>query len=463
MDPRLTTEGILVQERRLLAWARPAVRQPEVPIRHVDTAGLDEAQARAASAVAGHTPFVLVVGPAGAGKTTMLSAAVTAVASEGPPVLGLAPSGKGADVLAREAGCLTMTWAKLLADAGRADLLPPAGTTVILDEAGMATTDDIDRLVRLATRHRWRLACVGDPDQLPAVGRGGMFAYWCDTLPSHRLEAVRRFKAPWEAQASLGLRTGDPRALEVYAAHRRLHATHPALVAEQVARYHARLASTGDAVAITTATTSVAREINRAIQHREGNWRQGPSVPLRDGTRVSAGDRIATRRNDPSLVTTTGLAVRNRQTWTVMAVRKDGSLVVADPARGQLVLRPDYVASEVELGWAVTGYGNQGITVSHGICVVEPTSRRADVYVGMTRGRDGNVALVIDPTGTQDPAEALASIIRRPDRGLIAHAVRDQLYGHPLQDRSDEIQRVLDRLDRLERARPAPERGLGLM
>lgn len=178
--------------------------------------------------------------------------------------------------------------------------------------------------------------------------------------------------------------------------------------------------------------------------------------------RAWAGDRVATRRNDPNLVTTAGLAVRNRQTWSVMAVREDGGLVVADPERGQLVLRPDYVARDVELGWAVTGYGNQGITVDHGICVVEPTSRRANVYVGMTRGRDNNVALVIDPTGTQDPAEALASIIRRPHRGLIAHAVREQLCGHPLPDRPDEIQRILDRLDRLERSRPAPERGLGL-
>ena len=216
-------------------------------------------------------------------------------------------------------------------------------------------------------------------------------------------------------------------------------------------------------MAITTASTSVAREINRAIQHREGNWLYGPSVRLRDGTHVWAGDRVATHRNDPSLVTTAGLAVRNRQTWSVMAVRNDGSLMVADPERGQLVLRSDYVAREVELGWAVTGYGNQGITVDHGICIVEPTSRRANVYVGMTRGRDSNVALVIDPTGTQDPAETLASIIRRPGREFIAHAVRDQMYGHPVPDRSDEIQRVLDRLDRLERTRPAPERGLGLV
>jgi conjugative relaxase-like TrwC/TraI family protein len=463
VDRQLTTEAVLVQERRLVAWARSAVRQPAVPIRHVDAAGLDKAQATAARAVAGNTPLVLVIGPAGAGKTTMLSAATTALASQGRPVLGLAPSGKAADVLARGAGCPTMTLAKLLADGERPDRLPPAGATVILDEAGMATTDDIDRLVGLAGRCRWRLACVGDPDQLPAVGRGGMFSYWCERLPSHRLDVVRRFKAPWEAHASLGLRAGDPRALEIYATHRRLHATHPVVIAEHVARYHARVASSGETVAITTATTSVAREINRAIQHREGNWRHGPSVRLHDGTRVWAGDRVATRRNDPSLVTTAGLEVRNRQTWSVMAVRRDGSLVVADPERGQFDLRPDYVAREVELGWTVTGYGNQGITVDHGICVVEPTSRRADVYVGMTRGRDTNVALVIDPTGTQDPTEALAFIIRRPDRGRIAHAVREQLYGHPLPDRSDEIQRVLDRLDRLEGARTAPERGLGLM
>jgi hypothetical protein len=31
-----------------------------------------------------------------------------------------------------------------------------------------------------------------------------------------------------------------------------------------------------------------------------------------------------------------------------MGVRKDGSLVVTDPERGQLALRPDYVAREVE-------------------------------------------------------------------------------------------------------------------
>ena len=52
----------------------------------------------------------------------------------------------------------------------------------------MAATDDLARLVDLVRRHQWRLVAVGDPAQLPAVGRGGVFAHWCDTVPHHELD-----------------------------------------------------------------------------------------------------------------------------------------------------------------------------------------------------------------------------------------------------------------------------------
>src|SRR5207249_2310496 len=98
--------------------------------------------------------------------------------------------------------------------------------------------------------------------------------------------------------------------------------------------------------------------------------------------------------------------------WTVVTVQGDGGLVVRDPHRDTVVLPATYVARHVELGWALTGYGNQGITVDHGICVVEPTSSRAGFYVGMTRGRASNVAWVVDATGTADPVDTLSAIIR---------------------------------------------------
>ncbi len=119
------------------------------------------------------------------------------------------------------------------------------------------------------------------------------------------------------------------------------------------------------------------------------------------------------------------------------------------------------MARHVELGWAVTGYGNQGVTTDHGICVVEPSSSRAGIYVGMTRGRGHNLAWVVDRTGLADAEEAFAAAIARPANALTAHAVRAQLGGQaPEPALEDSAQRIVRCLDRFQ-ARP-PARGLSL-
>jgi ATP-dependent exoDNAse (exonuclease V) alpha subunit len=374
--------------------------------------------------------LVLVVGPAGAGKTTMLRAGIAGLRARARTAVGLAPSAKAADVLAHETGCPAITVAKFLhsrAHPRRGLPSLPAGTTLVLDEAGMADTDDLARLVRLADARLWRLVCVGDPDQLSAVGRGGMFALWCDSLPAHHLDEVRRFADDWQALASLELRHGAPAAAQAYAAHQRLETVHPVLLPARVARLHDAVDRRGESLAITCTTSATARAINIEIQRHRHPHRPKQAVELLDGTRALVGDRIATRRNAP-LITDAGFPVRNRHTWTVAAVGRDGSLTVTDSGRGTTTLPSDYVARHVELGWAVTGYGSQGITTDHGICVVEPGSSRAGIYVGMTRGRRHNRALVLDPTGLADPQDSFGAAIARPANALTAHAVRDQLY-----------------------------------
>jgi ATP-dependent exoDNAse (exonuclease V) alpha subunit len=398
---------------------------------------------------------VLVVGPAGAGKTTALGHAARLMADQGRPVLGLAPSGKAADVLAAETGWPATTLAKLLYEHARPDgsgpaWHPPAGTTVVLDEASMASTEDLNALVALVQRHRWRLVCVGDPAQLPAVGRGGMFALWCERLPAHQLEEVRRFNDDWQAEASLGLRRGDPAAAATYAAHHRLQTVHPVLVADRVARQFERLAVRGETVAITTASAGTARAINAEIQRRRNPRRDEACVTLADGTRGFVGDRVATRRN-VALVTDAGAAVRNRQSWTVTELGEDGSVVVAEACRGSVRLPAAYIARHVELGWAVTGYGTQGVTTDHGIAVVEPSSTRAGIYVAMTRGRGRNVAWIVDRTDLADAEEALAAAIARPANALSAHAVAARLGGEvpPEAVQEDHARRMTRRLDQL--------------
>jgi conjugative relaxase-like TrwC/TraI family protein len=218
--PHYTSDTILAQEESILAWAMEAQADDPAPSPTVVRAGLDVLQADAAAAVAGADLFVLVVGPAGAGKTAALERAVDDLASWGRPVFGVAPTAKAARVLQRETAVAADTVAKLLHEWNRTDRAPaeryrlPVGTTLLVDEAGMLGTATLDRLVDLAQRHGWRVALVGDPRQLQAVGRGGLFAELCTVGRVHELARLHRFTQAWEAAASLQLRAGNPRALD---------------------------------------------------------------------------------------------------------------------------------------------------------------------------------------------------------------------------------------------------------
>jgi hypothetical protein len=64
--------------------------------------------------VAGRHDLVLIVGPAGTGKTTALTPAVEQLRADGRAVFGIAPSATAADVLSAETGVAADTVDKLL-------------------------------------------------------------------------------------------------------------------------------------------------------------------------------------------------------------------------------------------------------------------------------------------------------------------------------------------------------------
>ncbi len=226
--PRFTSEAVLVEEERILTWAIDAQADPASPSRTVERAGLDVLQGDAAASVAGDDRLVLVVGPAGAGKTRMLAAAVNDLHAQHRAVFGVAPTAKAARVLERDTGMRADTVAKLLHEWQRPDRPPlpeyrlGRGRHVVVDEAGMVSTPALHQLVSLAEANQWRLVLVGDHRQLQAVGRGGLFAELCANGRVDQLERLHRFKHDWEAAASLQLRSGDPRALDAYEAHDRI-------------------------------------------------------------------------------------------------------------------------------------------------------------------------------------------------------------------------------------------------
>ena len=371
-------------------------------------------QADAAAAVAGTDRLVVVVGPAGTGKTTTLQRAVEDLAAWGRPVFGVAPTAKAARVLERETGMDSDTVAKLLYEWHRPDRPPharyrlPAGTTLIVDEAGMIGTASLHQLVQLAEAHGWRMVLVGDPRQLQAVGRGGLFNEVCATSRVHQLSRIHRFHQRWEAAASLQLRAGDVGALDAYEAHQRIVAGPFDEHVDRIAKEWLGLTADGKTVAITATTNQHVDAINDAVQHARltvGQLDPDAVVPIAGGEHAHLGEVIVTRRNDRELRTSTGEPVRNRDLWVVTATHSGGALTVSHRGgHGTLTLPADYVRRHVRLGYAATEHGHQGDTVDVGITLVSTATTHRGLYVGMTRGRDGNHVHVV--TESTDPAEA---------------------------------------------------------
>jgi hypothetical protein len=157
----------------------------------IDEADKDEVRAReekaAALAELAASRFSILIGPAGAGKTTVLKALCKheEIAKKG--VLLLAPTGKARVQLSQKSGHDASTLAQfLLACGGRFDSrtgayktvagAPYVGCkTVIVDEASMLTEDMLSALFDAIKGTVERIILVGDPRQLPPIGAGKPF------------------------------------------------------------------------------------------------------------------------------------------------------------------------------------------------------------------------------------------------------------------------------------------------
>lgn len=377
----------------------------------------DQATALEAIAVSGRLVDVLV-GPAGAGKTTALGAlrrAWVAVYGQGS-VVGLAPSAAAAAVLAADLGIRTENTAKWWFDNRDNPAAFHHGQLVIVDEASLAGTLALDRIASRAADAGAKVLLVGDWAQLQAVDAGGAFAMLvADRGDAPELTDIHRFVEPWETEASLQLRLAEPDSVDWYFAHDRVAQGTAAGMLD--AAYAAWRGDREDGVAslLIASKSETVADLNRLARRdliEAGVVSGGRSVPLHDGTSASTGDLVLTRRNDRRLRAGRDW-VRNGSMWTVTGVRGDGSLTVRALGRrwgGAVVLPAAYVAEHVELGYAVTAWRAQGITVDRAHLVVEAGTTREELYVGMTRGRATNRAYV----ATDVPVDDVMSPRERP-------------------------------------------------
>lgn len=419
-----TSDQVLAVDQQLTdALTARAVVPGEAGTVTVEREGftLSAEQQTAAEAIAGTHELVVIQGAAGAGKTTMLEAAADSLAGQGRRLVVVSPTKRGAleagDVLGvdgESVHALLYRAGAEVDDTGRWQLperwrTQPEGwclderTVLVVDEAGMLDQDTAAALhqyvddMRLGT-----LVLSGDAAQLAAVGRGGYLARAAQlATASLDLTDVRRFRTPDgqidEGYADLSLRMRDRedagQIFDELAARGLIQTGTPDELRVRLSETLALEQQAGRSTIAVTSTNAAAQQLNHAVYERlvdAGMIDPGTVAHGRDGDPIAVGAQVATRENDREL------GVANRQTWTVQSVNADGRITVADPKTGHhRNLDADYVASHVQLAYAVTGHGAQGMTTDTAHAVLSDEMDAAGVYVGMTRGRTANVLHVV--------------------------------------------------------------------
>ncbi|NKL41831.1 Ti-type conjugative transfer relaxase TraA [Rhizobium leguminosarum bv. viciae] len=367
--------------------------------------GLSAEQRQAIEHVTAPGQIAVVIGFAGAGKSTMLAAARQAWEAQGYRVHGAALAGKAAEGLEQSSGIASRTLASWeyswQADRSRLN----ARDVFVIDEGGMVASRQLAHFVDEVKRAGAKLVLVGDHEQLQAIGAGAPFRAIAEAVGHAQLSDVRRQRTDWQKQASIDFASHRTAAgLSAYAAHGniQLKANREDVLKAIIADYVADRSAHPDDTRIAMAhrrddVRAINAGIRAQLQERgelakannpSGDKGEELSYQTNNGKRSFArGDRIVFLENDRDL------GVKNGMLGEVIAVapdaiqvRLDGKAQTQDGQRQVTVPVNRYQA--FDHGYATTIHKTQGATVDRSFVLASTTMDRHLTYVAMTRHRE---------------------------------------------------------------------------
>jgi hypothetical protein len=362
---------------------------------------LSDGQVQAVANICGpQTAVRVIVGIAGAGKTTALDAASDALEAARYQVIGTATSGQAAQNLGREARVWARTMRSLLARLDRGTISLDERTVVILDEAGMTADADLARLLLAVERAGAKIVLVGDHRQLAAVGPGGALEAVLNRHPNVATTLTENMRQhdPAERAALAALRSGSvDTAIDFYVANDRIQVAPRQLdtMYEMVSAYVADRQAGHDTFMLAWRRESVAA-LNRfaRIRARDLGWITGDDLETPGGRSYAFGDPVVTLQPnyEAELVTSQrGQVVGIDHDAKAISVRiDDGRRVVLS---GEAIDK-DHLA----LGYALTVHREQGATADRTHFLAEGGGRQL-AYVAMSRARDTSTVWAVGDDG----------------------------------------------------------------
>ena len=366
----------------------------------------------------------VVVGYAGTGKSAMLGVARDAWESAGYTVRGAALSGIAAENLEGGSGIASRTIASLEHQWKQDRELLTSRDVLVIDEAGMVGTRQMERVIAEAEKRGAKVVLVGDPEQLQAIEAGAAFRSVAERHGSVEITDIRRQREDWQRTATRQLateRTGE--AVCAYEEHGHVHVaeTRDHARADLIERWDRdRTAAPSASRMILTHTNDEVQALNEVARQRlrlAGELGEDVTIQTGRGAREFAtGDRIMFLQNER------GLGVKNGSLGTLQSVSTARMAVLLDDGRAVAFDIKDY--AQLDHGYAATVHKSQGVTVDRVHVLATPGIDRHAAYVALSRHRD-SVDLHYGRDDFADQGRLVRTLSRERTKDMASDYARD--------------------------------------
>lgn len=259
---------------------------------------------------------------------------------------------------------------------------------LVIDEAGMIGTRQMERVISEAEKRGAKVVLVGDPEQLQAIEAGASFRSITERYGHVEITHIRRQRADRQRDATRQQATG--RTAEAIHAYVEGGAVH---VAETREAARAELAERGDRDRVAAPDTSrmilahtndEVRSLNElAREQLRGAGGLGADVEvetLHVQRSFAVGDRVMFLHNERCL------GVKNGSIGRVDSITAARMAVMLDDGRAVAFDVKDY--ADIDHGYAATVHKAQGMTVDRVHVLATPGLDRHAAHVALSRHRE---------------------------------------------------------------------------
>ena len=340
----------------------------------------------------------LVNGSAGTGKSYVLSAVSEAYTKSNYNVHGIALQAITANAIAEDCKIPSSTIASFIARYESGNIEINNKSVLILDEAGMVGTRDMQQLLMIAEKHDAQIKMVGDSYQLNAVMAGSTFKFIQENLDEKnqsKLVDIQRQKGSEHSQlmitASKHLSNHNVSdALNIYKSMDMVHehASNDVAIYNVVQDWMNDQSKNKLMLAHSNSNVNDLNLLARDMMLKAGKLGQeNQDILTQQGNlNFAVGEKVVFKKNDK------GIGVVNGETAEVLGFtyNKEGKLdrIIFEKQNNDIVsINPnDY--NNIKYGYANTIHSSQGMTVDSAHVLVSEHMNANLTYVAMTRHKE---------------------------------------------------------------------------